>query len=105
MKMSRLTKNSIIIDGITRESLLVDDFTIPPTPSDTYCIITAGDRLDILSQKYYGDPTLWWIIAHANNLKDTINITEDLIIRIPGNRFEAISLARSSLNNSSIPVF
>jgi len=35
--------------------------------TDIYIITRSGDRLDLLANKYYGDQTLWWIIAVANN--------------------------------------
>jgi hypothetical protein len=41
---------------------------IPPAEDDIYVITTAGDRLDILANSYYGDVSLYWIIASANNL-------------------------------------
>ena len=41
---------------------------IPVTDSDIYVITTIGDRLDLLANDYYGDPTLYWIIASANSL-------------------------------------
>ena len=41
---------------------------IPEHPDDFYVISQYGDRLDTLAYKYYGDVTLWWYIAKANNL-------------------------------------
>ena len=41
---------------------------IPKTDSDLYVITTAGDRLDNLAAQFYGDVSLWWYIAKANNL-------------------------------------
>jgi len=32
----------------------------------TQHIWKTGDRLSKLAQKYYGDPTLWWVIAWYN---------------------------------------
>jgi|TARA_R110000824_G_scaffold23611_2_gene84371 nucleoid-associated protein YgaU len=29
-------------------------------------IWTTGDRLSKLAEKYYGDPTMWWVIAWYN---------------------------------------
>mgnify|MGYP003134859954 CR=1 FL=1 len=34
---------------------------------DLYVYVSRGDRYDILSNVYYGDSTLWWIIARANS--------------------------------------
>lgn len=59
---------------------------IKPTNDDLYIISEAGDRLDILASKYYGDKTLWWIIATANNLNDaSLSITPGTQMRIPSN--------------------
>ena len=43
-----------------------------------------GDRLDTLAFKHYGDTSLWWIIAKANNITDTTVISNKLKrVRIP----------------------
>lgn len=49
--------------------------------------VVEGERLDLLAQRYYGDPLKFWLICDAN---DEI-FPEDLmvpgrIIRIPRNR-------------------
>jgi nucleoid-associated protein YgaU len=44
-----------------------------------YVITTVGDRLDSLAFSYYNDPTLWWIIAMANN-----NATKGALYPAPG---------------------
>lgn len=41
---------------------------IPVSADDIYVITTAGDRLDLLANTYYGDTSLYWIIASANSL-------------------------------------
>jgi hypothetical protein len=57
---------------------------IKPSDNDFYIISEQGDRLDILSKKYYNDSTLWWIIATANNLNDaTLSIEPGIQLRIP----------------------
>ena len=59
---------------------------IPESSLDTYVITTAGDRFDTLALTYYGDSTLWWIIAGANNRsRDSLNITPGVQLRIPMN--------------------
>jgi nucleoid-associated protein YgaU len=52
---------------------------IPLSESDVYVITTVGDRLDSLAFSYYNDPTLWWIIAMANN-----NATKGALYPAPG---------------------
>ena len=51
---------------------------------DQYIQVTQTDRLDIIAQKYYGDKSLWYVIANANNVgKGTICIHKGTILRIP----------------------
>jgi hypothetical protein len=52
---------------------------IPLSETDEYVITTVGDRLDSLAFSYYNDPTLWWVIAAANN-----NITKGALYPVPG---------------------
>ena len=52
---------------------------------DSFMYPIEGERLDNLANKYYGDTTLWWIIAKANGLKGKPALSSDEIIRIPGN--------------------
>ena len=60
--------------------------SIPGSPDDFYVTVSESDYLDSLAKKYYGDETLWWIIAKANDLpgyKLSVNTNKQL--RIPGN--------------------
>ena len=58
--------------------------TIPIEDSDIFIYPRFGDRLDNLAYKYYGDVSLWWIIAKANNLDEAhIGLDVDKQIRIP----------------------
>lgn len=67
--------------------------SIPDNERDVYVVTTAGDRLDTLAQQYYGDSTLWWIIAAANsNLnKASLVTTPGVQIRIPGNKEDVVN--------------
>ena len=59
---------------------------MPKNKADTYIRITNADRLDKLAQTFYGDATLWWIIAVSNGLgKGSMHVPENTIIRIPAN--------------------
>lgn len=56
------------------------------SPSDTDIVIltTMGDRLDLLANEYYGDATMWWVIAAKNNLTDVpLTLSEGIVLRIP----------------------
>jgi len=77
--------------NITRESDTDKSYmesTIYPrikaTDTDIYIVSEAGDRLDILAKKYYGDVSMWWVIAVVNNLNDANFFVEPgLQLRIP----------------------
>ena len=60
---------------------------IPLSSNDIYVYTTQGDRYDILALNYYGDSSLWWIIASGNPNIDlmTLVIPEGVQIRIPSN--------------------
>lgn len=59
---------------------------IKPSDNDFYIISESTDRLDLLANKYYGDKTLWWVIAVANNLNNaSLYIGEGVQLRIPSN--------------------
>ncbi len=61
---------------------------IPLSENDIYVYTTQGDRFDTLSQSYYGDSSLWWIISIANtdiNNQSSLNIPIGSQIRIPNN--------------------
>ena len=49
---------------------------------DIYVITQPGDRLDNLAFEYYGDPHLWWFIAHVNNIT-VMNVEDGTRLRIP----------------------
>ncbi len=60
---------------------------IPRSQDDVYVYSTIGDRYDSLAQQYYGNSSLWWVIANANGNLDKSSLTPPLgsQIRIPAN--------------------
>ena len=57
---------------------------ILPKSSDMYITVRDGQRLDTLALEYYGDPSMWWIIAQANNITGgTLFVKPGKRIRIP----------------------
>jgi len=75
----RLDKSGIRVYGTTYYP------EIPVGDNDQFIYPQDGDRVDTLAHKYYGDITLWWIIAKANGLKGKAGVSVDNILRIPGN--------------------
>ena len=73
----KIDKSGIRVYGTTYyPEILVSD-------GDIFIFPTDGDRLDTLAHKYYGNTTLWWIIAKANGLKGKPTLTPGKVIRIP----------------------
>ncbi len=66
---------------------------IPLSENDIYVYTTQGDRYDVLALSYYGDSSLWWVIAIANPNIDlmTLVIPEGSQIRIPSDFSNIIS--------------
>lgn len=48
----------------------------PISPRSSYRIYTVTpemeNRLDLISNAFYGDPSFWWVIADANNMTDPL---------------------------------
>ena len=65
---------------------------IPLRDSDIYAVTQTGDRLDTLAHQFYGDSSLWWIIATANNIHDApLAVDDGTILRIPENYLQIIN--------------
>lgn len=59
---------------------------VPSADSDLQIVSNEGDYLDTLAYKYYGDPTLYWIIANVNHIgKGRMSVEPGLTLRIPVN--------------------
>lgn len=64
---------------------------IPLRDDDVYVMTEMGDRLDTLAFQYYENPSLWWIIASANNIHNSVfAFTEGTILRIPQNYLQIL---------------
>ena len=67
----------------------------PLNINDIYIVAKMGDRLDLLTNHYYKDPELWWIITSANPgvvRRDSFYIRPGVQIRIPAGKDELIQL-------------
>lgn len=71
---------------------------IEPQDGDAIIISNEADYLDSLAYTYYNDPTLWWVIALANNLgKGRMSVPPGIQLRIPAN-INAILVQFNNLN-------
>jgi len=73
---------------------------IRTSADDIFIIVKETDRLDLLAYKYYGDVTMWWVIAQANHIKNTFYIAPGTQIRIPINT-DVITTDTNDLNRDS----
>lgn len=58
---------------------------IPTSVDDIYIFATETDYLDSLAVKFYKDASMWWIIAQANGIKNTLKAPTGEQLRIPQN--------------------
>lgn len=58
----------VLVDG-TEFFDVLDLPEIPEQPDDITYRVKDGERFDLLAQRFYGDPVLWWVIAAANNIE------------------------------------
>jgi len=65
--------------------------SVATSNDDFYIITQATDRLDLIANDFFGDSTLWWVIAMANDLPgDSLVPPPGFQLRIPGNLDNAI---------------
>jgi hypothetical protein len=65
---------------------------IPLSDDDIYVATETGDRLDTLAFQFYGDSSLWWIIASANNIHNAVfGFKDGTVLRIPSNYIDVLN--------------
>ena len=66
---------------------------------DNYIVTGTEDRLDLIAFDYYGDSSLWWIIATANDLPgNSLYPAVGTQLRVPANYAQVIQ-DFASINN------
>jgi hypothetical protein len=72
---------------------------IPLRDDDIYIYPKDMERSEHIAFRFYGDQSLWWIIAQANNIFDgSIYLNSNKQIRVPqniGNIFKDLELENS----------
>jgi len=60
-------------------------YKIPESTKDIFYSVDKGfeNRLDLISNKFYGTPLLYWAIAMMNEIDNPIDIPSGVILRIP----------------------
>lgn len=91
--MANFKRNTRYTNGLTSKNragqnflLLRKSLSLPPDPGDTTVAIKQEDcdRPDLISQKAYGQPDLWWVIFEYNNIQDPMfDLKPSQILKIP----------------------
>nr|DAP29834.1 MAG TPA: baseplate wedge protein [Bacteriophage sp.]DAS48236.1 MAG TPA: baseplate wedge protein [Caudoviricetes sp.]DAU66600.1 MAG TPA: baseplate wedge protein [Caudoviricetes sp.] len=60
-------------------------FTIEESNRDIYYSVEKGfeDRLDLISNKFYGTPLMYWAIAVMNHIDNPLDVPVGVVLRIP----------------------
>lgn len=83
---SRYSNSPVLLivgpDGVSRPTVYR---TQPGLPNQfLHYQVVYGDRMDMLANKFFGDPTLWWVIADSNpEVFYPADLAIGSIIRIP----------------------
>tara|TARA_R100001443_G_scaffold116941_1_gene139196 strand:- start:2248 stop:2541 length:294 start_codon:yes stop_codon:yes gene_type:complete len=97
--MKRYENNKIKIDKDGKRVYATTYYPkIPLSNSDQFIQTKVGTRLDNLAQVYYGDSTLWWVIAKANGIRGFTSLKSNTKLRIPSNISEILEKFKQ-LNN------
>lgn len=81
--------------------------SIPLSDSDIFITTKESSRLDSLANQYYGDYSLWWVLAKANGIRGKTALKAGQILRIPGqlpeilDNFEAINESGDGTSSQS----
>ena len=59
--------------------------TIKESNKDSFYTVEPGleGRMDLISNKFYGTPFLWWVIAEVNHISNPMKVEAGVILRIP----------------------
>ena len=55
-------------------------------------ILEEGERLDYLAGVYYGDSSLWWVLAAASGIGYALQVPPGTVIRVPSSISEAFGV-------------
>ncbi|MBW4671121.1 MAG: hypothetical protein KME60_27780 [Cyanomargarita calcarea GSE-NOS-MK-12-04C] len=79
--------NQPVVDAISRDGRPVKALSLrrlPPISGDSL-IVKGNDRLDIIAQRQYNNPTQFWHIADANTDLEANNLVKETlrVIAVP----------------------
>ena len=74
-----------------RTGIKYPDFDEIESISFSFEVWTVGSRLHKISEKYYGDPTYWWVIGLYNKKPIDADYSLGDVVKVPMPLEEAIS--------------
>lgn len=82
---SRYGKYRQIVDNLDSYVETFNQSKIPTSEDDIFHTVQKEqeNRLDIIANIYYSDPSFFWVIAIANELVDPFVVQTGSILRIP----------------------
>ena len=67
---------AVEVEGVRQKVILFGmmvDSVVADATDEIFRVPAGGDaRLDLIAQKFYGVPDLWWVIALVNNILDPL---------------------------------
>jgi hypothetical protein len=104
---ARISKNSrlryaplVKVDGYEFWDLLVVD-DIPVRSDEIQYTVQMTDRIDLLANKFYGDPVLWWVLAVANSMEILpTDLKFGAVLRVPSRAY-----VYAEILGRQVPVF
>lgn len=88
--MSLVNQDELNTNGVVEREDVKIEFFAPRFPlfvdlrqDDSFFVWPQGMYLDQMALKFYGDPTLWWLIADFNNIRDPRIIEDSRTLRLP----------------------
>ncbi len=55
-------------------------------------LLEEGERLDYLAGVYYGDSSLWWVLAAASGIGYALQVPPGTVIRVPSSIAEVFGV-------------
>ncbi len=84
-KLETITLQRLDADGRPRLIAYKRRRLIPPAGASPTLVVhayTAGERLDTITARYFGDPTRFWQICDANEVLRPTELTDEIGHRI-----------------------
>lgn len=88
--LSEATETSPVAPGLTPEQVREQ---LPPESFEAHEVVgaggspgqppVAGQRLDEIAHQFYGDPTLWRLVAALNGINDPMRVPAGTVLQLP----------------------